>query len=1180
MSTMTRTILVCLLVVFSAGLIYGQGGAYGTILGTVTDNSGAVLSRAGVDLTNVATGVIKHTETTTSGDYTVPYLQPGTYRVTVQAAGFQKSVVDNIGLVVGQEARADVMMKPGAVSESIQVEASAVALDTDSSAVSQLISQKQVDQLPLNGRNFVSLLFIGAGAVQTNGEQGQMRQGEGNAISIDGGRPTSNNYTLDGLVNTDTALNTPAVILSQDAIQEFKVQSETYSAEYGFSANQINIVSKSGTNQLHGTAWDFLRNDAFDATAPLQSQIPRLRQNQFGFVVGGPIYIPKVYDGRNKTFFMVNYEGWRIGNGINQATFNTPIPAELTGDFSASGLTPVTSGCIPSATQFCLPIDPSTGQPFPGNIIPSSRFSRLATVALGAKLFPAPNCAGCAGNNYRLVTNLQNKTNQETYKLDQQLGRFGSVFFRYTSATYDNQNINGSVTIPFGVGVFTEKAESWMISHTINLGSKYVNNFRFGRLEPSAVQGGNPAPVNDVTALGLTGVFQTLPSYARLYPTISFQGINGTSFGSQGNDTTTSDIPTWEFADSLAMIRGRHTVTVGFDYRRWLQKRNLSADFLGNFTFNNDTIVSNIVNCPNPNSNCGTGNSIADFLLGYYNNASTFQPGPFSPAGVAGNLNQYRFSYFGPFVEDDWKVNNRLTLNLGLRWDYRAVPFEQSNNKMFWFDRANPDGGLCFADQALQTQTVQALGGPIAPQGNGFYRYCGRHNPADGSKKPFAPRIGFAYRLTDKTVVRGGYGIFFDSAETREIDDSGDIYPFVVRASPNPTADSPTCGTPGNPPCNPKLTDQMFPAVPLHQVSPATDGSQFFAVIISELPHNPYVQQWSLSAQRELARNTTLEVNYVGNKGTHLLNRFNIGQGLPPANPAACDPSTGGDPKSGDCPASVRRPFKNITSSLGFLDSEWNGYSNYNAANVKLERRSNSLALVAVYTYSKSLDDKSAAAGVGGTNAFAGHMDEHNTRLDYGRSDFDVPHRFVTSAVYQLPFGRGKRYGNSMNKAADLALGGWQVTGITTFQKGFAFSVLANDNFGLLTTFTQRANLVPGCNPNSGFSKGISEWFNTACFVQPLAGQFGNSGRNIIRGPGINNWDMGLGKDFKFTERVAFQFRVEAFNLFNHAQYGFDPFTSTGIGAPVSNNPNNGDYGRVVAARPGRIVQFGGKFVF
>ncbi len=1168
-----RNLFACVLVAISASWLHAQGGAYGTISGTVTDNSGAVVATASIDVTNIATNVTKHAETSSSGGYIVPYLPPGTYRVTAQATGFEKSIVDNVGLVVGQEARADVSMKPGAVTETIQVEASAVALDTDSSAVAQLISQKQVEQLPLNGRNFLSLLFIGAGAVQTNGEQGQMRQGEGNAISINGSRPTSNNYTLDGLVNTDTALNTPAVILSQDAIQEFKVQSSTYSAEYGFSANQINIISKSGTNKLHGTAFEFLRNDAVDAKAPFQSAIPKLRQNQFGFVAGGPIYIPKVYDGRNKSFFLVNYEGWRIGNGLNQDTFNTPDVAQLNGDFSASGLTPYTGlpgGCVPSAVQFCLPVDPNTGLPFPGNIIPSSQFSRLATVGLAAKLFPAPNClSGCPGN-YRLATNLQNKTNQQTYKLDQQLGHFGSVFFRYTTATYNNQNINGSVTIPFGVGVFNQKSESWMISHTLNLGTHYINNFRFGRLEPIAIQGGNPAPASDVTALGLTGVFPTLPAYARLYPTVGLQGINGTNFGSQGNDTSTSDIPTWEFSDSLAMIRGKHSLTVGFDYRRWLQKRNLSADLLGNFNFHNDTILNNGGGCATPSGLCGTGNSIADLLLGYYHDASTFQPGPFSPAGAAGNLNQYRFTYFAPFVQDDWKVNSRLTLNLGMRWDYRAVPFEQSNNKMFWFDRANAGGGLCFADKGLQTQSVAALGGPIAPEGNGFYRYCGRNNPADGSKKSFAPRFGLAYRLGDKTVVRGGYGLFFDSAETREIDDSGDIYPFVVRASPNPTVD----------PTLPKLTDNLFPAVPLHQVTSAQDGSQFFAVIISEFPRNPYVQQWSLSVQRELARNTTLEVNYVGNKGTHLLNRTNIGQGLPPVDPTACDPTVGGDPTLGDCPAASRRPFLNITSSLGFLDSQWNGYSNYHAANVKLERRSSSLALVAVYTWSKSMDDKSAAAGVGGTNAFAGHMDENNAHLDYGRSDFDVPHRFVASAVYQLPFGRGKKYGNSMNKIADLALGGWQLTNITTFQKGFPFSVLANDSFGLLTTFTQRANLVSGCNPNSGFHKSIGEWFNTACFVQPLAGQFGNSGRNIIRGPGINNWDLGVGKDFKFAERMAFQFRVEAFNAFNHAQYGYDPFTATSIGAPVSNNPNNGDYGQVIAARPGRIVQFGGKLVF
>jgi Carboxypeptidase regulatory-like domain/TonB dependent receptor-like, beta-barrel len=1175
-----HSLVVCLFVVLSAGFLYGQGGANGTILGTVTDNTGAVMAKVSVDVTNVATGVVAHAETSSSGDFTVPYLTPGTYAIAAQAPGFQKSIVDNISLVVGQQARVNLTLKPGAVTESVEVQASAVALDTDSSAVSQLVSAKQVEQLPLNGRNFLQLLFIGAGAVQTNGEQGQMRQGEGNAISINGGRPESNNYTLDGLANTDTALNTPAVILSQDAIQEFKVMSETYSAEYGFSANQINIVSKSGTNQIHGTAFDFFRNDALDARAPFQGTIPELRQNQFGFVVGGPVYIPKLYDGRNKTFFLVNYEGWRIKNGVAGFT-NVPSTDQVNGDFSGSGLPAydLTAGSpcrvALASNNPCMPGDPATGLPFAGNIIPAGRFSRLAGVELGAGLFGGPNCftSDCLGN-FRINTALPLTTNQQTYKLDQHLGRLGSVFFRWTNATYTNQT-GGSPSGVFGNAIFEEKSQSWEISHTIPLGRSMVNNFRFGKLEPVANQGGFPAPDSDVAAMGITGVFSPTDFY-RLYPTLSPSGF--ASFGSQGNDASTSDVPMWQFGDSLTMVRGKHTIGIGFEYRNWIQKRNLSADFLGNFGYRSDTVLQNgsstgvnaepVNGCTTPT--CGTGNSVADMLLGYYNNASTFQPGPFSPAGVAGNLNQYHFMYFAPYVQDDWKVTPRLTLNLGLRWDYRAVPYEQ-DNKMFWFDVANPGGGLCFADKGLGTESVAGLGGPIAPDGNGFYRYCGRRNPADGSKRPFAPRFGFAYRPWDKTVIRGGYGVFWDSSLTREIDDSGDIYPFVVRASANPTTDSTV----------PKLTDNMFTPVPLHQASVATDGSQFFAVIISERPRNPSVQQWTLSVQRELARNTTLEVNYVGNKGTHLLNRTNIGAPLPPANPALCQ----ADPTQGDCPNANRRPYANITS-FGFLDSRWDGYSNYNAGNIKLEHRSNSMALTAVYTWAKSLDDKSAPAGIGAVNAFAGHLDDRHPRLDYGPSDFNVDHRFVASYVYQLPIGRGKRFGGGMNKIADLAVGGWQVTGITTFQTGFPFSVLANDTFGLLDAFNQRANLVSGCDPNSGFHKSLNQWFNTSCFTQPIAGTYGNSGRNILRQPGLNNWDLGIGKSFAFTERIGFQLRLETFNTFNHSQYAIDTGTTLLGVASVDNNVNdvapaaNTNYGRVTYARPGRIVQLGGKITF
>jgi len=1199
-----HSLVVCLFVIATAGLLQAQ--STGTILGTVTDNSGAVVAKASVNITNAATGSVTHTETSSSGDYTAPFLQVGTYKVTVEAPGFQKSVVDNISLVVAQQARADVTLKPGSVNESVQVEATAVTLDTDSATVAQTVSQRQVDQLPLSGRNFINLIFLTAGAVETNGEQGQMRQGAGNAISINGSRPESNNYTLDGIANVDTALGTPAVILSQDAIQEFKIQSETYSAEYGFSANQINIVSKSGTNQLHGTAFEFLRNDAFDAlpvrpnSTPVTKN-PELRQNQFGYVLGGPIYIPKLYDGRNKSFFLANYEGQRTIRGFNSTPIAVPPQALLGngtpgGDAIFAGATILTgpnagqplpavgsAACTAelNAGRGCQPIDPLTGAPFPGGIIPSARFSRIANVM--KSFYPVPNAGG---NDFVLSTGIPNNIDQQTYKFDQNFGRWGSASFRWSNVDYVNSSTgfaqNGNISAPAGVANFIQNNESWTVSHTISLGHNMLNNFRFGHLEAIANQGGFAASTADVSALNIAGTFTNLTNTTRLFPTISLQGGLAT-VGSQGNDVTTSDVPMWDFADSFTVIRGKHTIGVGFDYRRWVQKRNLSNDFLGNWGYNNDLILRNgsatgfdagagalpANGCPTVT--CGTGNAVADFLLGYYNNSSTFQPGPFAdPKLPPGNLNQNNFLFFAPYVQDDWKVSNRLTLNLGLRWDFRTVPYE-TNNQMFWFDTANPGGGLCYAKKALGTQTIPALGGPIAPDGNGFYRDCGRRNPADGSKKPFAPRIGFAYRLTDKTVVRGGYGIFFDASETREIDNSGDQYPFVVRANFDATTNA----------ALPKLTDNMFVPVTLHVVSPATDGGNFFAVIISEKPRNPYVQQWSLSVQRQLAPNTTLEANYVGNKGTHLLNRTNINQPFAAPDPTLCTPPTG---SPANCPAQARRPFQNITSANGFLDSEWNGYSNYNAGNLKLEHRTSDLALQAVYTYAKSLDDKSAAAGVGATNSFSGHLNDHDPASDYGRSDFDVRHRFVASYIYSLPFGRNKRFGGSMNRAADAVVGGWQLGGVVTFQKGFAYSVMAPID-PLINAFVQRANLVPGCNPNGGFHKSITQQFNTACFVQPLNGQFGDSGRNIITGPGISNFDMNLGKTFKFTERLAFQFRVEAFNVFNHTQYGLD-LTDPSVGpgqSPVSNNVANNSsipFGAISNARAARVVQFGGKIVF
>ncbi len=1150
--------------------------ATGQITGTVTDPTGAVIPQVKVTVSNQLTGLSREATTGGSGDYTFTLLPVGVYTVTAEKSGFRLAKHTDIQLSVADVIRIDLQLAVGEVTQTVEVTAAAVLLSTESSAVTQLIGQRQVDALPLNSRNFVQFLLLGAGAVQTHGEQADMRSGKGDAISINGARPTSLNYTLDGLVNTDVSLNTPAVILSQDAIQEFKETTATYSAEYGFSANQVNIVSKSGTNQLHGSVFEFLRNDWLDARNTFASSVPKLRQNQFGFAAGGPVYIPKVYDGRNKTFWLANYEGWRIGRG-NILRGIVPDPAQLNGDFSASGL-PAGSPFGPSACATalvgvpgdpnnpgdlpCMPVDPVTGLPFPGNKIDPSRFSRLAKQTLALKMFPAANCdpAICSGNNFQSLVTLPTTTNQQTYKGDQDLGRFGKVFGRWTKAHFSTTTL-GTLTQPLGNQTNVEDETSWMVSHTITHGPRDVNNFRFGRLEATSNLCGIPAAQSDIDPVGLTGVFTNLPDCARSYPgpigLDRFAGVAG-----RVNDTSLSNIPTWEFADSFSTIRGKHTLAAGFDYRRWVQNRNLAADFLGTFGYRNDLILVNGGNGANGcfTPFCGTGNTISDFLLGYYHDSGVFQPAPFSQPGVAGNLNKYRFQYFAPYFQDDWKVTPSLTLNLGLRWDFRTVPFEESN-KMGWLDGSNPAGGLCIADKTLVDKGV-------APAGNGFYRYCGRRNPADASKKPFAPRFGFAWRPfgNDKTVVRGGYGIFFDSAEGREIDDSGDIYPYEVRTILTPQT-QPVASAP-------KLTDQLYPA--FTTIAPVTpDKVSFIAVIISEQPHNPYVQQWSLSIQRELARNTTLEVNYIGNKGTHLLTRNDIARAFAPSNPDFCSQQIANGVSvanlQGDCPVSKRRPYANFTGV--YINSKWQGTSQYHAGNVKLERRTSSLALQAVYTWAKSLDNKSAAAGIGDSIiGWNGFMDNHNPKLDYGRSDFDVNHRFVTNFVYQLPFGRGKRFGGNVNKAADAVLGGWRVGGIVTLQKGFPFSVGAQDPLGLLDVvfgFGNRANVVGNPNP-SGFKRTVDKWFDTSAFAQPAVAHFGNSARNFLRGPGLNNWDLNLAKSVSITERVRMEFRVEAFNSFNHPQFSTPDFN---IQSPT--------YGRIQGTRvDAREVQLGLKIIF
>ena len=1201
--SLRRICLFCVLAVVTGHMAFGQTGATGTILGTISDSTGAVLPNVKVTVTNTATNVSFNTESNSAGDFNAPSLQPGTYRVSAEIAGFEKSQTDTFTLAVDEKRRFNLSLKPGAVTETLEVAAQAVSLNTDDAALSQEISGEEVANLPLNGRNFMQLLLIGAGAVTVGGEQGTMRQGEGNAVSINGGRPEGNNYTLDGLVNTDQALMTPAVILSQDAIGEFKVQSGIYPAENGFGASQINIVSKGGTNSIHGAAYESNRNNAFDSSpfptatdfiAGVKTSNPVLKLNQFGFVATGPVYIPKIYNGRNKTFWMANYEGWRMNNGARVQSV-VPTAAELAGDFSATtypavtgapgGLLPAygtpTCTAVQSAGYDCLPVDPTTGLNDWGTQVPAAfQTARIGLVAIANHFWKAPTVAGTPEGTTNFIQNIPGPLimNQQTYRGDQNLGRYGSVFGRYTHAYYNNHTLYNSYSVDYGIEEYIQTEDAWEISHTISFGGKNVNNFRFGKLRAQAPEGSAAPPASVVSALGEMNVFTVFTALQQTWPNVS-PGSFSTG-GGPGNSYSGSDNPNWEYADSFTTVHGKHTIGLGLDFRRWHLIRNLDDDFYGTFGFSPNTAAKNFLTCTNPASAlnggqplCGTGNSIGDMLTGYYSGVSNFVPGPLSPTTQAGNPQDHVYNYWGPYVEDDWKVSKKLSINYGLRWDFRMAAYEVENH-FFWLDTTNPQGGLCYSDPKLSTDGV-APG--VGINGGPILRYCG-NSPRGGQKYPFAPRFGLNYRVDDKTVVRGGYGVFFDSFEGREIDDSADIYPYSIRNNLTPTT---VAGTP-------KLTNHLFPN--FSTLGPFPEASlSFLAVIESENPLDPYVQSWTLSAERELAKNTTLEVNYIGTKSTHLLDRHNISQPyqIPAASRAFCqqqDPVTGSyiNLSVAPCTTVSRLPYPNFNGF--YINSDFHGYANYNAANIKFVHRAQDLAATAVFTWARSMDIKSAAAGVGSTGAgYQGFEDNHNPNLDYGPSDFDVDKRFVATAVYQLPVGRGKKFAGGINRVEDLAVGGWQLTGITTFQTGFPYTITGNDIQSANDSQFMHGNIIPGCNIKTNLTAQFQR-INTACFSQPLLGTYGNIGRNTLRQPGINNFDLGLGKQFAITERLRIQIKADAFNAFNHHQYAGDVggllVAGSGGNAAIDNNVNDSKFGLITQSSKSREYQFSGKVTF
>lgn len=1106
--------LACLLLTATFGLSSALAqNTTGTIVGHVTDTTGASVASAQVIVTNVGTSQSRSVTTTANGDFTVPLLGPGSYKVEVSEAGFTKVTTSGIVLQVGQTVRADSVMKVGGVNESVSISASTVTLDTDSAAVGQLVSEKQITELPLNGRYFTDLIFLAPGAVQTTGEQSN-RIESGNAISVGGGRSSSNGYTLDGTSIMDVKFDTPAFNPSLDMVQEFKLQTKTYSAAYGYSVNQITMSSKSGTNTVHGSVFEYLRNNYMDARNYFQSPtqpVAPLRQNQFGYSLGGPVVLPKIYNGRNRTFFFANYEGQRIATRVTQQN-NVPTADQLNGIFTF----PVTN--------------PATGQPFPMangvTTLPGGSISRLGKLLQSKPsfFFPAPNQTGAFnwGGSLPEPTSL----NQQNYRIDQSFGPSNSVFFRATKSDL-------SQTVPSGLEAVTDtfniqSARNYTVVYTHIFTPNLVNQFRFGYLEALAKTVPFPITAADTTALALVNGFTTAnngyPSISLpTYPGVANASISYAGTGAAINTPSISNQPLEDLSDSVSWTRGKHTINFGYGMQ-WLQ-----------FDAKNDSNLTGALSFTGQFS----GNQISDLLLGDASTVGASIPGPLSNVQTGDSVHLHLRTY-APYIQDDWKVTPTLTVNAGLRWEFHQTPFE-TQNQLGWWNPNVAGGGLTVANPKV-----------ASVYGNNIYVYNGKRGPGPSPRAAFAPRFGFAYRVndSDKWVVRGGYGLFYDTVGLTEFQGSMTFYPY---------SDSINITQTTNP--GPISTDTLFPPVPFGPVQKTTLQNSLFQFLQPEYKV-PYVQDWSLGVQRQVTPTTILDVDYEGNKGTRLFQRIDTNQ------PTQCNAAHNCDPLHQTAPTiNARRPYPNFGE---VLDEEFTGWSNYNALDVKLERHSTDLTMVTSYSYSKSMDVKSATAAVGGDAGGAfGVQNAHDIPADYARSGFDVGQRLAFSAVASLPVGRGKRFLGNSSRLTDTFLGGWQANAIYQLQKGFPFSIAATDIGSVNEGRSNRANLVGNPYP-SGFQKSIKQWFNKAAFANPAPGDFGNSGRNMLRGPRLDLLNLSLFKDFSLFDRLRMETRLEAFNALNHPQFSFP-----------SQNVTSATFGVISStARDNRELQVAVRFTF
>jgi hypothetical protein len=1073
-----------------------------TIIGDVRDTSDAAVVGATVTVKNTATGFIRSVQTDAAGSYRVYPLNPGTYSVSVASPGFRTAVQPQVVVNVAANVKVDLTLQVGEISQSVEVSSAATVLQTQDATVGGLVTGTEVARLPVNGRNYTRLILLLPGTSDQGLSQGLGQFSGTQLISVNGQRRQDNNYTIDGTDNNWMAQKSPGSSPPMDSIAEFRVMNNG-SAEFGTASGaNVNVATKSGTRDLHGSVYEYFRNDKLNANdffANKQNQgVVPFKQNQYGISGGGPVILPH-YNGREKTFWFANWEGLRRVRG---STLLSTVPTEpmRTGDFSAwpKQIYDPFSGTLNANGTV-------NRTPFTGNIIPPSMLNTASLLYLKL-MVPLPSQSGLA-NNLLNTDKVRDERDAYVVRVDHSFNPNNTIFVRWSSQkVYDAAPNMNPVLQPF---------QRW---DAYNMAAGYVHVFgtttvlelKFGFNNPRFPNGAiNPAIPNRAAFLQQAGIQMLQPTLlAQPIPIMNATGEFALTGGGTSDSIEDSD---YQYTGNLSKMLGRHSLKMGADLIHRSNIRAQAGPSQGTFDF--DTTKTNLYSNPS-----NTGSATASYMLGVMSDVRRGL-GLVSATGLQ--------NVPTAFLQDDWRVNSKLTVNLGVRWEYSQPMYAKDNNIGSIWVQPNFQTGV------WKATPIWAGKNPITgagPNQQGFGRGLQRSEFLD-----FAPRVGMAYQLNQKTVFRAGFGLFFNSSFAQEFGDRLKMTPYILQelfTTNTGTVPDLTLTSPGPP----------------------------FGNSIGGWPQDPnkrtpYSEQWNAAIQRQLMGDLSLEIGYVGNANHHQIGYTQINQAFYPA----------------PTPIATRRPLP----TYGDMDGGFNIFnSNYEAGHISLVKRfSKGLQVQANYTYGKSLADQSSLAEEKTQNAY-------NRRLDWGPSSIDLRHIFQFAWVYELPFGKGRQFGSGWNGVTNAILGGWTLDGITRIQTGSPLNVtLSGDLLNIGSPVTARPNLA--CDPNGLNNRNTSAaFFKTSCFVAPAPYTYGNAGQNVVRADGRQNIDFSFMKNFRFHERHEIEFRGEFFNILNHVNMGQNQSEYAGSGSGYNTTFGSSSFGKPTSATFARQVQLVLRYTF